>query len=613
MSIQFGGLASGLPVEDIISSLLAVERRPVDLLGERKAAIELQKGLYGNVKSRVSDLLTSVRKIATTSVLDTNPFQKKIATSSNDTIATATATKNASPQTIDLEVISLATVTRAQSTSPVGQWMTGASIIGDVARQTVTNGTFTVYVNGIGNTINVDTSQNINSVLTQLNGLGLTATVNASGQIDVQKNGNTLAFGGSGDTSNFLKATTLQTGIDSGPAITASSGISTINLTVPVSGASNFNTAVTDGTFTIGGATFDTTGKSLSEIITEINNTSAAGVSASYNATANRVELASKTPGSALITMSDGGSNFLTASGLITGGDSTLSQTAGSNAEILLNGSTVYAPGNTVDEAITGIAGVTLNLKQAQPGTPITITVGADSENLKTLVNDFITKYNAVIDYIDQQTDSEAGGKLAGENQLNRLRQQLRTLVSTGVAGLSGTAYPNLMSVGVSTGAITGTAGAVTAKLQFNAATFDAAMADNPDAVRQLFTAKDLIGTDDGNAGDEDMNGILTQIESLLSSDIRERFTGSGVFVYGALYTGGDNDNGIFAAFQKSADRRIKGLNEAIDRGEERLLRREKLLRQQFTAMESVIAQFQNQGNALTGLSQQLNANGGNN
>ena len=608
--IQLNGISSGLPVDKLIQALLQPDQRRIDLLNSQISTIKTQENVFGQLKTEVSDLLAAVRKMATVSILDTNPFDAKLATSSNTSVATATASATASPQSVGLEVITLATATKAASTSTIGQWMTGVSLLSDVARQTVTDGTFTAFVDGVANSINVDTTQDVNSVLGQLNALGLTATVNATGQIVVQKNGHTLSFGGSGDTSNFLTASNLQTGTDSGVAITASAGSSIINLGVAVSsGSANLNTPVADGTFTIGTATFDTTGKTLGEIITDINNNSAAGATASYNAVTNKLELTSKKPGSALISMSDGSGNFLTAMGLITGGDSTLSQTAGTNAQVKLNGSTVYSPTNTLDASLTGLTGVTINLLGVTTGTPITITISNDTATLKTDIQDFITKYNKVITDIDTVTNAQNKAPLAGQNQVLQFRQHLRSMVTAGVSALSGTGFDSLMQAGISTGAVTGTAGNVVPTLTFDAAKFDAAMAANPDTIRLLFTGKDLTGADDGTNGDDNVNGVITQIESFLSSDLRETSTGSGVFTFGALYSGSDTQSGLFAAFKSAADKRIESINDSITAAQERMTQKQLTLQKQFTAMENLIAQFQSQGSALTGLSNQLSSN----
>jgi len=53
-------------------------------------------------------------------------------------------------------------------------------------------------------------------------------------------------------------------------------------------------------------------------------------------------------------------------------------------------------------------------------------------------------------------------------------------------------------------------------------------------------------------------------------------------------------------------DQQVQGLNGQIDRIEERLTQKEERLRRQFLRMEQMLAQFQNQGTALSNLSLQI-------
>ncbi len=584
MGISFGGISSGLPVDDIINQLIAVERRPIELMQQRIVNLQLNDAQYSGAGDRASTLLATLKKLTAQSVLDQNLFDLKSATSSNESVATATADETAASQNIQLEVISLASQTTAQSLGPVGSLVTGVSPLSDVAQGNVTNGDFTVFVNGVASTVTVDNTQDVNSVLTQISGIaGITGAAVVGGQIQISFGaGTNVQLGGNGDTSNFLDVTFLKTGTQTATDITGSSVLSAINLGADV-GTAAANIAagpVTAGTFTIGTATFDTTGKSLGEIISEINNSADADVTASFNLSANRLELVSKETGSAMINMADGTSDFLTKMGLVAGGDTTLSQTAGSNAEIIVNGSTIFSSSNTVTSAITGLTGVTLNLTGTTSGTPIDIAISQDTTGLTETLNEFITNLNATISFIDEQTDPESdNAALKGESGLRRFRNNLRRTTSDAVAGL--TTFSSLGLVGISTGAVTGTAGA-SSTFQFDEAAFAAALAQNPSEVEALMTGP---------------TGIFTQLQTIVDNSLND-----------------DPDptlDGLFVSHGASIQNRIDGINDQIDRAEVRLERREALLRQQFTVMEQLIAQSQNQGSALAGLASQLATNAG--
>jgi len=586
MTISFGGLSSGLPVDDIISQLIALERKPIDLMKERISKLQLNNAQYKNVQDRASKLLQSIKTLTAQSVLDQDLFRKKAATSSDEAVAKATVQDTASIQTINLEVINLATQTKAESTSGVGTLASGTSLLTDIAQGSITDGNFTVFVNGVASTVTVDTSQDLDSVLTQIAGIaGINGASVVNGQIVLDyTNGTNVQLGANGDTSNFLNNTFLKTGTKTATSITSSIPLSTLQLDELVSAAAaNFATPVTDGTFTIGKATFDTTGKTLGEIITEINNSSDAGVTASFNIAENQLELTALDSGSTLITLSNGTGNFLTAVGLISGGgDTTVSQTAGENAEFKINGTTLYSATNNVNSGISGLTGVTLELTGENAGSPISITIGRDTEELETQLDSFVNTFNTLISFIDEQMDAKStNAKLVGDGGLRRLRNSLRTTVSDLVSGLA--KYSTLSLVGISTGAVTAGGGQASPKLQFDKSKFNTAIADDPEQVRDL-----MIGT----------SGILTQLQSQLDL---------------ALYDDpGNTSDGIFYSHDRTIQSQIDSINDQIERSERRIDKREQLLRQQFSAMESAIAQAQSQGNALTGLIAQLSANSGN-
>lgn len=604
----FAGFNSGLPIDDIITKLMAVEQKPLNDMQNQIATIQKQQSLYSTAQSKVNDLLVAIKKLTTRNFDGTTMFDALTGTSSDDTIATATATGLASPQTLNLEVKTLPSQTIATSTSGVGKFdaTTPISALG------ITAGNFTVFSNNIAYTIAVNNGDTIGNVLSRINTAVPDTEISADPTVVNNKinigyvGGAQIKLGAGGDTSNFLSITHLLTGIDNGAGtITASQTNTTIDLSQAVSNAAaNIATPVTDGTFTINGVSFDTTGKSLSDIIDAIN-TSAAGVTASFNTGNNTFQLKSNTTGSSLINLADGTGNFLTAMHLINGADTVSSQTAGTNASFVLNGTTMYATSTTVDETVTGLKGVTLNLKQAKPGTTIQVNIQKDTDSLTKAVQTVIDKYNAAISYIDQQTDSKNKMPLATETRLKSLRTQIRGLFTTQVGALSGTSYDSLQQVGISTGAIGSSGGNATPQLQLDASKLTAALAADPTTVKKLFIGQDLTGALNNTAGDDNLEGTFTQLLHTLDD---ETYTDpSGNSGYGALYAGTDETNqGLFASYKTSSQKRIDALNDSIKKAQARLDQKQATLRQQFLAMDQLVGQYQSQGNALNGLISQL-------
>ena len=111
-----------------------------------------------------------------------------------------------------------------------------------------------------------------------------------------------------------------------------------------------------------------------------------------------------------------------------------------SDAQITLgNGSgalTVTSPTNQV----TGlIPGVSLNLLQASPNEPITLSVANNSSGAATAIQSFVTAYNAVIDYINQNSTYNAstgqGGLLLGNATSSNLESAMASALGAGQAG----------------------------------------------------------------------------------------------------------------------------------------------------------------------------------
>ncbi|MFT5895264.1 MAG: flagellar hook-associated protein 2 [bacterium] len=123
--ITAAGVGSGIDIESILSQLDQVERRPVNVLNSKRAALDVELSAYGTVKGALSALNTAAKTLGSD-----NDFGAYEAFSSNDDIFTATSTGGDIAQFLDIEVLSLATNHRlssaalpsAQSAVPEGTW-----------------------------------------------------------------------------------------------------------------------------------------------------------------------------------------------------------------------------------------------------------------------------------------------------------------------------------------------------------------------------------------------------------------------------------------------------------------------------------------------------------
>lgn len=127
--ISFGGLATGLPTEDLVKSLMAIERQPIDRLETKKANESTRLKAYGELNTKLNDLRDVARGLSLTSSVRTT----KVQLSAEDTLS---ATSNgASTGSYTISVAQLAqvqkTVTSGFSSQTEAVLGTGTFAIGD--------------------------------------------------------------------------------------------------------------------------------------------------------------------------------------------------------------------------------------------------------------------------------------------------------------------------------------------------------------------------------------------------------------------------------------------------------------------------------------------------
>ncbi|HTV66773.1 MAG TPA: flagellar filament capping protein FliD [Bryocella sp.] len=173
----------------------------------------------------------------------------------------------------------------------------------------------------------------------------------------------------------------------------------------------------------------------LQDAVNDIN-------SGGYGVTASIV---SDSTGSRLLLVANqsGADNSLT----VTDPNLSFTSTAGTDAQLTVDGVPVDSDSNTVTGAIPG---VTLSLG-ATTTTPVTISVQPDVDSISTAIQSFVTDYNTLMSSINTQftLNSSTGseGVLAGDSMLTTLQSQLLDMMTSSVSG-SGQ-YSNLQSLGI--------------------------------------------------------------------------------------------------------------------------------------------------------------------
>lgn len=278
-----------------------------------------------------------------------------------------------------------------------------------------------------------------------------------------------------------------------------------------------------------------------------------------------RISLVSATAGSQGIEFTDSG-GVLEALGILSGGVPNETQ-AGTDAIVKVNGLQITRNSNTISDAIEG---VTLSLLAARPGQPVTVTLDRDEGSIKTQIRDFVTSFNAVREFLNQNAKYDPASKTAGallgdyaayqvESRLSRIANHMVDLGESGAYSLS--------RIGITRDR--------QGMLQIDEAKLDAALADHFDEVRALFTTAEL--------------GLGAEAERVLDI-LTDPVAGTIKFRTDAIRAS------------------IDDMNDSIDRMEDRVARVEERLLRQFTALETTLARFQQVG---TFLEQQLATLGG--
>lgn len=124
--------------------------------------------------------------------------------------------------------------------------------------------------------------------------------------------------------------------------------------------------------------------------------------------------------------------------GAVAQGNARQSLQSAADASVDIDGITISRESNSITDAI---AGYTLDLKNADPATTITVTTSTDEAAVEEKIQSFVDSYNEVMDYINEQmefdTETQTSGILSGESMLRSIKSQLADSLLTAVPGLA--------------------------------------------------------------------------------------------------------------------------------------------------------------------------------
>lgn len=569
MSISFSGLASGLDTSSWVEALVSVKQHKVTQLQSQLKSKQTIKDTLTSTRSTFTAFRSALEKLTDKKFGgDFDLFGKNTATSSNNDIFTATAASGAVRQNYDIVVNQLATYTKAtskESASAVADDDTKLSTLG------ITKGSFTVYVDGVKNAVNIEEGTTLGDLKSQLAGAGVKTEVDENGLLKFSSYGSakSINIGSTTDTSNLTSLVGLTRNEDGTYSSTNSLFKANVasKLTADDSG---FNEKITAGTFTIGNATFtinDST--TLSSLISQINSNDEAQANAYWDDATGKLIITSKKEGASYINIEAGTSNFTDvmgftetqtdADGNVTKKMFTEAQELGKNAEFSINGTKMTSTSNTVSSDISRIAGVTLTLKKVstEEDGNTTLKVTQDTSGLVDAVKSFVSAYNDTMNKIGEVTAN--GADLQRESSLTSFRNTMRSYAN-GSNTANGGVYKLLSEIGISTAqADKNNLSTDTDTLEFDEKKFLEALEKNPDSVESILAGE---------------GGVLSLMESSVEQALQAT-------------------TGFFDIKTSTLDSDIKKMNEKINKQQDKITSYKAQLEKKFSAMEQTIAKMQ--------------------
>ncbi|MCZ8129738.1 MAG: flagellar filament capping protein FliD [Steroidobacteraceae bacterium] len=237
------------------------------------------------------------------------------------------------------------------------------------------------------------------------------------------------------------------------------------------------------------------------------------------------------------------------------------------DAQVRIDGFAYDSPTNSVSGAITG---VTLNLaKSSPPGTTTSVGITVDQSAPARAIDTFVSAYNRVLTTLrplgDYNVETRQGGVLLGDTTLRSFLTTARgVLGATLPQGTGSASVRSISDIGITTN--------VDGTLKVDSAKLNSKLAADPAAVSALFGAGST--------------GIARRLD--------------------ALVDGVSRNGGAIDARTSGLRRSIEDVTRQREALNDRLQALERRLRQQFTAMDSLVSQLRQTGSNLNAALGQL-------
>jgi len=584
MAISFTGLGSGMDYSSWIDALVGVKEAALTTTQNKITNVKNAQNTLNTLKTSFTSLSSSLSTFTDSNIVSAFDIfsRKKVTTDDDGKTATATVTNSATVQNFELAVQQLATPTIATGVNPLGKIATEDTKLKALTNKVIENGEVSIYINDQKEVFKVEDETTLGDFINFLEEkTGGTINLSAEGKLELDLTGSgvtDIKLGSTSDDGNLLDFFGFKTEKDEdGNIINFSSSkiLTTINTDEKIVGSDNFSSPITEGTFKIGTVEFTIdSSTSIGGLIYQINSNADTGVTASYDAVANKLVLKAKEPGSTTINVEAGTSNFTDVVGLTNGstGLATGSQVLGVNSKFTINGEEFEAASNTISEDVTGITGLTLTLNRVtKDDNTVGINIANDLTEVESSIEDFIKKYNSLVEKMKTATSST--GDLAYDTSLRGMITEMANTIMNTVPELSN--YNCLSAIGISTGKTTTDVSDVSTALTFDKTKFEEAMAKNPEEVKKLFINE--------NGEDSSLNGVMAKLESMVEEYL-------------------DVETGYFTTQADSYETQIKTLNTSLTRKQTAIEEYRARLEKQFQNMDTYVSKMQSYSSYLSGI-----------
>jgi flagellar hook-associated protein 2 len=433
------GIASGLDTNALIQDLTAIDQAQISSTQSQVSSLASQQNAFQKIGADLSTLRSDIASLAQS---NNGVFDIRNATSSNPNLVTAAATSSAVPGVYGLTVNNLAAANEIASQGFAS------------ATAPITQGTFQISSGSNSATITIDsTNDTLQGLATAINnaGVGVTASIVNDGS-------------GSGNQPFRLLLSANQTGTANAIQITNSLAADNNGAVLPAFNGTYIGAASTAAGYT--GTAVPTSNSGAGAYTGTSNDTYTFTVVNSGTVGTDSIQLAyTDSSGANSGTITVGAANTpqnvaqglqvaLSAGNVVQGQSFTVkayvptvqqaanaSVTVGSGSGAL----NIQSATNQIDGLIQG---VTVNLLGAASNTPLTLTVGGDTEQASSAIQGFVSDFNTLMSDIDQDVsyDPQSGqaGLLLGNVDATNIQDQLRSLVGGVVSG----ANPKLNNLG---------------------------------------------------------------------------------------------------------------------------------------------------------------------